>query len=121
MASPLAVACVKEVRPHGDGVLVVLCGEIDIATAPGITGCLDELTHTGGIDLLIDLEPVDFMDGAGVHLLNRVQDRTSGRHGRLRLICTRPTTLQLLHHPWLRLSFDILDRLPAPVPPEAVA
>ncbi|MEV8018834.1 STAS domain-containing protein [Streptomyces sp. NPDC086554] len=121
MTSPFAAACVQEVRLHGDCTLVVLCGEIDIHTAPTITDRLDALTHTGDSDLLIDLRPVDFMDGTGVRILTRTRARTSGRHGRLRLICTHPVTLRLLNHPRLRLEFDILNRLPAPVPPQAAA
>ncbi|MEI5098673.1 STAS domain-containing protein [Streptomyces sp. PmtG] len=119
MASPPPppIACVQEVRSHGDCTLVVLCGEIDLHTAPAITDCLDTLTRAGTADLLIDLRPVDFMDGTGVRVLDRARARTSGRHGRLRLICTHPLTLHLLNHPRLRLDFDILNRLPAPVPP----
>jgi anti-anti-sigma factor len=117
-----AVPCVKEVRPYGDCTLVVLCGEIDIHTAPGIIWRLDAVTHTGDTDLLIDLRPVDFIDGAGVRVLNRARARTS-QHGRLRLICTRPATLHLLNHPQLHLDFDILNQLPAPAPapPQAAA
>ncbi|MFC7305907.1 STAS domain-containing protein [Streptomyces monticola] len=121
MTSPPNVACVKEVRPHQGCTLVVLCGEIDIHTAHGITDCLDTLTRTGDTDMLIDLRPVDFMDGAGVRLLNRTRARTSGRHGRLRLICTHPATLHLLNHPRLRLDFEILNELPTPIPPQAAA
>lgn len=116
-----AVICVHDVRTHGDSILVVLCGEIDIHTATGITDCLDSLTHTGAVDLLIDLDLVDFMDVSGVRLLNRARARTSGRHGYLRLICTRPETLRLLNHPLLHLGFDILRQLPAPRPPQAAA
>ncbi|MFD5700657.1 MULTISPECIES: STAS domain-containing protein [Streptomyces] len=116
-----ATVCVKEVRPHGTCTLVVLCGEIDIHTAPDVTLRLDALTYSGGADILIDLRAVEFMDCAGVWLFERVRARTSGRHGRLRLICTRPATLHLLNHPRLSLGFDILDRLPAPLPPQAAA
>lgn len=115
------MVCVREVRSHGDCTLVILYGEIDIHTVPGITWRLDALTHTGDADLLIDLCAVEFIDGAGVRLLDRARTRTSGRHGRLRLICTRPATLRLLNHPALHLDFDILDQLPAPLPPQAAA
>ncbi|WP_193560732.1 STAS domain-containing protein [Streptomyces alboflavus] len=121
MTPPPAVICVKEVRPHGDCTLVVLCGEIDIHTAPGVIEFLDDLTYDNDTDLLIDLRPVDFMDFAGVRLLERTRTRSSGRHGRLRLICTGRATLYLLHHPRLRLGYEILSELPAPVPPQAAA
>ncbi|WJV47216.1 STAS domain-containing protein [Streptomyces flavofungini] len=121
MTPPPSVICVKEVRAHRGCTLVVLCGEIDIHTAPGIIEFLDGLTHTHDIDLLIDLRPVDFMDCGGVRLLNRARARSRSRHGRLRLICTGHATLNLLRHPRLRLDFEILSELPAPVPPRAAA
>lgn len=114
---PPAVACVKDVRSYGDCTLVVLCGEIDIHTAPDINRRLDPITHVGDADLLIDLCSVDFMDGTGVRLLERARSHS----GRLRLICTSPALLHLLNLPWLRLGFDILDRLPVPEPPRVVA
>ncbi|MBJ3812591.1 STAS domain-containing protein [Streptomyces flavofungini] len=117
------MVCVQDVRPHGDCTLVVLCGEIDIHTAPAISWQLDDLTPNGGADLLVDLRAVEFMDCAGVRLFDRARTRArmGGPHGRLRLICTRPASLHLLKHPRLRLGFDILDQLPAPVPPQAVS
>lgn len=121
MTPPHAVVCVQEVRAHGTCTLVVLCGEIDLSTAPGITDCLDGLTHAGGADLLIDLRPVTFMDCAGVRLLNRARARTNGRDGRLRLVCAGGAILYLLRHPRLRLDFDILDQLPEPAPVTASA
>ena len=116
-----AVICVKEIRPHGDCTLVVLCGELDIQTAPGIDHRLDTINHAGNADLLVDLRAVDFMDGTGVRLLERARSRAARHGGRLRLICTNPLLLRLLTFPWPHLDFDILDRLPAPVPPQAAA
>ncbi|MCF3119309.1 STAS domain-containing protein [Streptomyces arenae] len=121
MTSPPAPTCVRDVRSYAGCILVALCGEIDIHTAPGVTDCLDALTRSGDTDLLIDLRAVDFIDGAGVRVLDRARSRTSGRRGRMRLICTRRATLRLLTHPRLRLGFDILNRLPAPTPPQAAA
>jgi anti-sigma B factor antagonist len=116
-----AVTCVTAIRPYGDCTLVILCGEIDIQTAPGINHRFDTITHVGNVDLLVDLCAVDFMDGTGVRLLERARSRITGRGGRLRLICTNPVLLRLLNFPRLHLDFDILDRLPAPVPPQAAA
>ncbi|MFM9442408.1 STAS domain-containing protein [Streptomyces acidiscabies] len=116
-----AVICVKDIRPHGDCSLVVLCGEIDIHTAPGINHRLDTINHAGNVDLLVDLRAVDFMDGTGVRLLERARARAARHGGRLRLICTNPVLLRLLNFPQLHLDFDILGQLPAPVPPQAAA
>ncbi|MBW5423807.1 anti-sigma factor antagonist [Streptomyces sp. BG9H] len=113
MPFPLpAASCIASVHTHGTGTLVRLCGEIDIATAPDISDYLDTLSYAGAAELLIDLRQVEFMDGSGVRLLNRARARGDGR---LRVICTDPTTLRLLRHPSLRMWFDILDHLPLPV------
>ncbi|WP_246201651.1 STAS domain-containing protein [Streptomyces alboniger] len=116
-----AARCIASVHTHGTGVLVRLCGEIDLATAPDVTAYLDTLSHAGSGELLIDLRQVEFMDGSGVRLLNRARARARG-DGRLRLICTDPVTLRLLRHPSLHLWFEILDHLPPPtVPPRTAA
>ncbi|WP_030779815.1 STAS domain-containing protein [Streptomyces sp. NRRL S-920] len=121
MPFPLPAArCIASVHTHGTGVLVRLCGEIDLATAPDVTAYLDTLSHAGSAELLIDLRQVEFMDGSAVRLLNRAWSRAGA--GRLRLICTDPVALRLLRHPSLHVRFEILDQLPAPtVPPRTAA
>jgi len=101
--------------------LVVLRGEIDIHTAPDINHHLGAIPRTVGADLLIDLRRVEFMDCAGVELLHRARARAHDRYGHLRLICNRRGILRLLNSPVLHLDFDIVDRMPAPVPPQAAA
>jgi anti-anti-sigma factor len=106
--------CVRDVRAHGAGTLVVLCGEIDLLTAPGIAYRLDGLTRSGRPDLLIDLRPVSFCDWSGLRVLARAHERAGVRRGRVRLICTDPTILRILRHPLLRLGFEVLAELPPP-------
>ncbi|MER5257198.1 MULTISPECIES: STAS domain-containing protein [unclassified Streptomyces] len=114
-------ACVQEVRTHGSCSLVIVCGEIDLLTAPGLVCHLDWLTYTGRPDLLIDLRPVSFMDTSGIKALARARDRATGRCGKIRLVCTRPATLRLLHHPVMRLGLETLEALPSPEPPHVAA
>ena len=53
----------------GIGVVIVrVCGELDICTAPLLATELRELQRPGN-HVVVDLESVDFMDCAGLHVL----------------------------------------------------
>jgi anti-sigma B factor antagonist len=71
----------------GDRVIVMLSGEIDIATAPGIERQLQEAESCGRQTIVLDLAAVDFIDSTGVHILIRAQHRADA-NGR-RLVLTR--------------------------------
>ncbi|CAM5361821.1 Anti-sigma factor antagonist OS=Streptomyces alboniger OX=132473 GN=CP975_27955 PE=3 SV=1 [Streptomyces alboniger] len=114
---PPTASNIASVYAHGTDTVVTLCGEIDVATAPAVTACLDTLPHADCTRLVIDLRQVTFMDGTGLRVLTRARTRGGGQ---LRLVCTHAATLRLLGHPSLRLHFDILDRLP-PLAPRSVA
>lgn len=60
-----------EIQPQGDRVLVVLHGELDIATAPGLDDEIDGLVERGFGELVIDLRRTSFIDSSGLHLLVR--------------------------------------------------
>jgi anti-sigma B factor antagonist len=67
----------------------VLCvaGEIDIATAPGVTRAIDAALATGALELWIDLTPAAFMDSSGVHVLLAAQRRLCELNRRFAVIC----------------------------------
>ncbi|MFD9905877.1 STAS domain-containing protein [Streptomyces sp. NPDC059063] len=97
----------------GAATLVTLHGEIDVLTAPELTGALMLSLNGESPDLLVDLRSVQFIDGTGLAALAVVRRRADSRHGRMRLICTRPITLWVLRHPRLGFDFEVLDDIPA--------
>jgi anti-anti-sigma factor len=79
---------------HGHQVVVV-AGEIDISTTPVLNAYLLNAAYTtsgkGGIDLVVDLSAVTFMDASGLTVLLRADHRARRAGGRLRLAA--PTAL----------------------------
>jgi anti-sigma B factor antagonist len=67
-----------ETRPADDVVIVVLRGEIDLASA----GALERALHAaeaGQDRLVVDLGGLSFIDSTGIHVLLEAQRRTDGR------------------------------------------
>jgi anti-anti-sigma factor len=55
-----------EIRSTGDAVVVAICGEVDIATAPELAECLLIQRHR---DVIVDLSGVGFLDSSGLNVL----------------------------------------------------
>ncbi|WP_431945308.1 STAS domain-containing protein [Actinacidiphila sp. bgisy167] len=80
-----------------DGCVVVeLSGEIDIVAAVEITPLLDALTRAPGPDLVVDLDPVDFIDCSGLAVLCRIRSRVHACGGLVQFVCSRPPALRVL-------------------------
>jgi anti-sigma B factor antagonist len=73
---------------HGQLSFIVLGGELDIATAPGLVRRLVPVAETGGY-LLLDLAGVNFCDCSGLSVFLRLRRRAISAGGSLCL--TAPT------------------------------
>jgi len=75
---------------NGDGVRVVVAGEIDVASVPQLALRLNEAVASSEKDVVVDLADVTFMDSTGLALLakTRAQLASDGR----RLFVARPAT-----------------------------
>jgi anti-anti-sigma factor len=49
--------------------LLVLRGELDMGSAPTLTGLLESLASDGGDDVVVDLAGVTFVDSSGLKVL----------------------------------------------------
>jgi anti-sigma B factor antagonist len=76
-----------EIHRHGDagGVVLVLQGELDLASAPELAQELRELEATDVGRILIDLREVRFMDATGISLMIRAQQSADANGHRLAL------------------------------------
>lgn len=65
--------------------------------------------------VIVDLRPVQFLDGSALGLLCRTHRRVGERHGLLRLVCVRPWHLRILRAAGLTghfpLASDVTDAL----------
>jgi anti-sigma B factor antagonist len=76
-----------ERRQEGGRLLVVVGGELDLATAPGLEGVLLEALD-GGERVLLDVRRLEFMDSSGVRVIVAAHAR-AGRD-RERFAVVRP-------------------------------
>ena len=76
-------------QPDGDGVRVVVSGEVDIAAVPSLTAQFDEVIETSSDAIVIDLADVTFMDSTGLVLLIETRRRLAGEDRQL--VLARPS------------------------------
>lgn len=75
---------------RGGAPMVRVSGDLDISSAPQLTGLVDELLDTQAPPLLrIDLAPLTFFSAAGVTALLRIRGALRARRGRL-ILCDPP-------------------------------
>jgi anti-sigma B factor antagonist len=78
-----------EQRDDARGVVLVLAGELDAASAPELQRRLDELLAQPHARVMLDLNGLGFVDSAGVSVLIRAK-QAAETHGRT-LVLRRPT------------------------------
>jgi anti-sigma B factor antagonist len=86
--------------------LVVLRGDLDLATAPELRECLVKVIDEGE-RVVIDLEAVGFLDSAGLGILVGGLKRARTRGGELELVCTGQDVLKPLEITGLDRVFTI--------------
>jgi anti-sigma B factor antagonist len=75
-----------------EGVVLTLVGELDLATAPELERCLQEILAEAPRRLLLDLDELTFVDSAGVTVLIRAKKEAEANGCRVVL---RRATAQL--------------------------
>ncbi|WP_433759416.1 STAS domain-containing protein [Nocardia sp. CA-135398] len=75
-------------HPRGDVTLVVVAGEIDVATAPRLRDKLLRAFGSQGSIMVVDLSPVTFFAAAGLTILVEAQAAAEKANRRMVLITT---------------------------------
>jgi anti-sigma B factor antagonist len=86
--------------------LVVLRGDLDLATAPDLRECLVKVIDEGA-RIVVDLEAVGFLDSAGLGILVGGLKRARTRGGDLELVCSSREILKPLEITGLDRVFTI--------------
>jgi anti-sigma B factor antagonist len=97
------------VEQEGPATLVVLRGDLDLATAPELRECLVKVIGEGA-RIVVDLEAVDFLDSAGLGILVGGLKRARTQGGELELVCTSGDVLKPLEITGLDRVFTIHPR-----------
>lgn len=78
---------IREAREGEDGTVLHMAGELDLLTAPKLAAHLDDLLRRPRGEVIVDLDEVEFIDSAGLHVLLNAQRRLAGRARSLSVIC----------------------------------
>jgi anti-sigma B factor antagonist len=77
------------------GVTLVVVGDVDMDTAPQLVAAVAALDSSSGLDLVIDLSQVDFLDSSGLGALVGAQKSVAQSGGHLTVVCDKPQLLNL--------------------------
>lgn len=79
-----------KVTVHDGWSVVAVTGELDVATAPKLRGQIVEIATGGGINIVLDLSRVEFIDSTGLGVIVGSLKRVRGLGGDLRLAGAEP-------------------------------
>lgn len=97
---------------EGHAVLVVR-GEVDVATAPRLRQALVELANEGRERVIVDLDSVEFLDSTGLGVLVSGLKRFRTMGGDLLLACSQRRILRVLEITGLDRAFEVSDSVSA--------
>jgi anti-sigma B factor antagonist len=84
------------ISKRGSTTVVVVAGELDIASAPMLTDAIERAREADAEDLVVDLRDLEFMDVSGLRVLIRAHQHAEEAGGRLRLANVRQSVRRLL-------------------------
>ncbi len=89
--------------------VVVLRGELDVATVPAFREALNPLADNETVECIcVDLVEVTFIDSTGLMTLLNALRRVVRREGRLVIACNNPTVLRLFEATRTDATFEIV-------------
>jgi anti-sigma B factor antagonist len=103
---------VVETHRNGTTEVVVVQGDVDIATAPLLRAVLDTVVARRPNRVEVDLSGATFLDAYALTALAAVRRRLGGRHTQLVLRDPSPVVLRLLELTRMALSFEIVTGQP---------
>jgi anti-sigma B factor antagonist len=83
------------VSDFGGEAVVVVVGELDMATAPELARVLEPLLADGPTEIIVDFSGVSFMDSSGLAAMVRFQERLRERSRYLTVRSARPQALRV--------------------------
>jgi anti-sigma B factor antagonist len=96
-------------EPDAASRVVVLRGELDVATVPAFRDALNPLADDETVECIcVDLVEVTFIDSTGLMTLLNALRRIVRREGRLVIACNNPTVLRLFEATRTDATFEIV-------------
>lgn len=94
----------------GESLIVALCGELDIATAPQFATRFDEFISGDLRQIVIDVSELTFVDVAGLRALSRLRTQAEQRLVAVRLSGVSPQVRRLMRITGPARDFPSSDR-----------
>lgn len=85
-----------DVSGPAEAPLVVVTGELDVATSPRLRRRLDDAVDAGAHDVSVDLSRVGFMDSSGLGALMAVHHRLQESGGGIAIVGATPPVRKIL-------------------------
>lgn len=102
---PQLVLETTRIGPHD---VIVVSGEIDLASAPRVESAIDSFS---GQPVVLDLRKVEFMDSAGLKVLLNQRARLEESGGTLRLVVGEGAVVRLLELTGVTDAFSITSTI----------
>jgi len=99
---------VLETTRIGSHDVIVVSGEIDLASAPRVESAIDSFS---GQPVVLDLRKVEFMDSAGLKVLLNQRARLEESGGTLRLVVGEGAVVRLLELTGVTDAFSITSTI----------
>jgi len=90
----------------GQTVLTVR-GEIDVYTAPRLRQAIVDLVDAGSVNIVIDMDKVDFLDSTGLGVLVEGLKRVRTRGGDLSIVVTQDKIVKIFEITGLNKAFSL--------------
>jgi anti-sigma B factor antagonist len=85
-----------QLQPRSDATLIVVAGELDIASAPELEQTLDQIQPELTKLVVVDLRELEFMDSTGLSIIVRAHQRLADSDCELTLVKGPPQVQRLL-------------------------
>jgi anti-sigma B factor antagonist len=85
-----------QLQPRADAALIVVSGELDIASAPELEQAFDQIRSESTTLVIVDLRELEFMDSTGLSIIVQAHQRLSEHNCELTLIKGPPQVQRLL-------------------------
>jgi len=96
-------------RRDGRDVVVVIRGEVDLASAPRLEYGLFDLIEQGNLSIVLDLRDLQFIDSTGLAVLTKARERAHREGSQFALMHLPATAKRLLEILGELSAFDLRD------------
>lgn len=98
-----------EVREEGQGAVITLTGELDLASSPALEEALDRVFGADAGVVIIDLRALEFMDSTGLSILVKAHQTAEDGDVRLFLVNGPPQVQRLLSLTGVAERLSLID------------